>query len=76
LVGTKWSQVQILSARHRKCALNREFAVDQYLPVDTDRRTGLDTPRLDMASDQDASEADLIDQAINVPIPDDLPPWV
>jgi hypothetical protein len=39
-------------------------------------RTGLDTPRLDMVSDQDASEADLIDQAITVPIPDDLPPWV
>jgi hypothetical protein len=50
-------------------------AIDQHLSVDADHQSGLDTIHLDAISDRDANEADLIDQATTVPIPEDIPSW-
>jgi hypothetical protein len=49
-------------------------ALDQRLPVDPEHQTGVDTTHLGTTSEQDANEADLIDQATTVPTPDDPPP--
>ncbi|OHV03462.1 hypothetical protein [Mycobacterium talmoniae] len=47
-------------------------AVEQRRTVDLDDDTGLDTDYLTGAGrDRDANEADLVDQAVVVPIPDD-----
>src|ERR1700722_1872508 len=47
-------------------------AMEQRLIVDGGYETGLDTTYLDTISDQDANEADLIDQATVVPAPEDF----
>jgi hypothetical protein len=46
--------------------------MEQHLIIDGDDETGLDTTYLDTISDQDANEADLIDQATVVPVPEDF----
>ncbi|WP_165759325.1 hypothetical protein [Mycobacterium decipiens] len=47
-------------------------AADQQRAVDFDDEAGLDTTYLsDGAADRDANEADLVDQAIVVPVADD-----
>lgn len=46
-------------------------AVEQRLVIDADDETGLDATQLDALSDRDANEADVIDQAIVVPVPED-----
>jgi hypothetical protein len=48
-------------------------ALEQHLIVDYGDETGLDTTYFDTISDRDANEADLIDQATVVPVPEDLP---
>ncbi len=50
-------------------------AIDQHHSADANDQSGLDTIHLDAISDRDADEADLIDQATTVPIPEDIPPW-
>jgi hypothetical protein len=46
--------------------------VEQLIPVDdSDEDTGLDVARVRISPDRDASEADLIDQAIAVPLRED-----
>jgi hypothetical protein len=46
--------------------------MEQHLYIDSGDETGLDTTYLDTISDQDANEADLIDQATVVPVPEDF----
>ena len=46
--------------------------MEQHLIVDDCDETGLDPTYLDTISDQDANEADLIDQATVVPVPEDF----
>lgn len=46
-------------------------AVEQHLIADYDDETGLDAAEMENAHDRDASEADLLDQATVVAIPDD-----
>jgi hypothetical protein len=46
-------------------------AMEQRLVIDPDHETGLDTTQVDALGDRDANEADLIDQAIVVAVPDD-----
>ena len=46
-------------------------AVEQHLIADYDDETGLDAAEMEKAQDRDASEADLLDQATVVAIPDD-----
>ena len=46
-------------------------AMEQRLAVDTEEDTGLDTNYVDSLTDRDANEADVIDQAIVVPRPED-----
>jgi hypothetical protein len=46
--------------------------MEQHLIIDDGDETGLDTTYFDAISDQDANEADLIDQATIVPIPEEL----
>ncbi len=46
-------------------------AMEQRLVVDTEEDTGLDTNHVDAVSDRDANAADVIDQAIVVPVPED-----
>ncbi len=46
--------------------------VEQLIPVeDSDEDRWAEAPRVTSAKDWEASEADLIDQAIVVPLPDD-----
>lgn len=45
--------------------------LEQRLIIDAEDETGLDTTQVDALSDQDANEADVIDQAIVVPVPED-----
>jgi hypothetical protein len=45
-------------------------AVEQQLPADLPDETDLDTSYL-ATTDREANEADVIDQAIEVPVPDD-----
>ena len=47
-------------------------ALEQRPIIDGGDETGLDTTYLDTISDQDANEADLIDQATVVPAPEDF----
>ena len=46
-------------------------AMEQRLAVDTEADTGLDTNYVDALTDRDANAADVIDQAILVPLPED-----
>lgn len=47
-------------------------AVEQLIPIDvSDEDAALDAARVTISREADASEADLIDQAITVPLPDD-----
>jgi hypothetical protein len=46
-------------------------AMEQRLVVDAQDETGLDASHVDALSDRDANAADVIDQAIIVPVPDD-----
>jgi hypothetical protein len=46
-------------------------AMEQRLVVDAEDDTGLDTNHVEALSDRDANAADVIDQAIVVPIPED-----
>lgn len=46
-------------------------AMEQRLVIDADDETGLDATQFDALSDRDANEADVIDQAIVVPVPED-----
>ena len=46
-------------------------AMEQRLVIDADYETGLDTTQVDTLGDRDANEADVIDQAIVVPVPED-----
>ena len=46
-------------------------AMEQRLVVDPDDDTGLDTNYVGALADQDANAADVIDQAIVVPLPED-----
>lgn len=46
-------------------------AMKQRLVTDADYETGLDTTQVDTLGDRDANEADVIDQAIVVPVPED-----
>lgn len=46
-------------------------AMDQRLAVDTEEDAGLDTNYVDALTDRDANAADVIDQAIVVPLPED-----
>ena|SRR5947209_20245893 len=48
-------------------------AVEQRQPVDSDDEVGLDTTYLTAATDRDANEADVVEQAFIVPVDDD---WV
>ena len=49
-----------------------EDVVEQLIPVDTDdEEGGLEDVRVSLSRDWDASEADLIDQSIAVPLADD-----
>jgi hypothetical protein len=45
--------------------------VEQRLVVDAEDETGLDTKHVDALTDRDANAADVIDQAIVVPVPED-----
>jgi hypothetical protein len=45
--------------------------VEQRLVVDAEDETGLDTKHVDALADRDANAADVIDQAIVVPVPED-----
>lgn len=44
---------------------------EQRIPADASDNDGLDTAVLENADNTDANPADLIDQAISVPLPDD-----
>ncbi|MGB3522860.1 MAG: hypothetical protein WBA50_15405 [Mycobacterium sp.] len=44
---------------------------EQRIPADASDDDGLDPALLENAEDTDANPADLIDQAISVPLPDD-----
>ncbi|WP_409434881.1 hypothetical protein [Mycobacterium sp. SMC-14] len=44
---------------------------EQRIPADASDDDGLDPALLENADDTDANPADLIDQAISVPLPDD-----
>jgi hypothetical protein len=46
-------------------------ALDQHRAVDSEDETGLDTSYVADAADREANPADLIDQAIVVPVPRD-----
>jgi hypothetical protein len=46
-------------------------AIEQRLVVDTEEDAGLDTNHVDALSDRDANAADVIDQAIVVPVPEE-----
>jgi hypothetical protein len=46
-------------------------AMDQQCLVDADDQTGLDAATVAGITDRDANPADLIDQAIVVPVPED-----
>ncbi len=46
-------------------------AMEQRLVIDADDETGLDATQVDALSDRDANEADVIDQAIVVAVPED-----
>lgn len=46
-------------------------AMEQHLVIDADDEAGLDTTQVDALGDRDANEADVIDQAIVVPVPAD-----
>ena len=46
-------------------------AMEQRLVIDAEDETGLDTTQVDALCDRDADEADVIDQAIVVPVPED-----
>ena len=46
-------------------------AIEQRLAVDTEEDTGLDTNYVGSLTDRDANAADVIDQAIVVPLPED-----
>ncbi|HEY9303478.1 MAG TPA: hypothetical protein VIO95_04215 [Mycobacterium sp.] len=46
-------------------------AMEQRLVVDAEEHTGLDANHVDALSDRDADVADVIDQAIVVPLPED-----
>lgn len=46
-------------------------AMEQHIVVDPDDQTGLDAAYVAAAADRDANPADLIDQAIAVPVPAD-----
>jgi hypothetical protein len=46
-------------------------AMEQRLEVDAEDDTGLDTNHVDALSARDANAADVIDQAIIVPVPED-----
>jgi hypothetical protein len=46
-------------------------AVEQHLVADFGDETGLDAAQMQDSRDQDANEADLVDQATVVPIPED-----
>jgi hypothetical protein len=46
-------------------------AIEQRLVIDADDETGLDTAHVDALGDRDANEADVIDQAIIVAVPED-----
>ncbi|BCO37249.1 hypothetical protein BMW24_016930 [Mycobacterium heckeshornense] len=46
-------------------------AIDQHHPVDGGDEVELDTDYVSGISDRDANEADVIDQATVVPLPDD-----
>lgn len=46
-------------------------AMEQRLVVAADEETGLDASQLVALSDRDANDADVIDQAIVVPVPED-----
>ena len=46
-------------------------AMEQRLIVDAEDDTGLDPNHVDALSDRDANPADVIDQAIVVPVPED-----
>ncbi len=46
-------------------------AMEQRLVVDAEDDTGLDPNHVDALSEQDANPADVIDQAIVVPVPED-----
>ncbi|OBK41116.1 hypothetical protein A5658_19500 [Mycobacterium sp. 1245111.1] len=45
-------------------------AMEQRIAVDTEEDTGLDTNYVEALSDRDADPADVIDQAIVVPLPE------
>jgi hypothetical protein len=47
-------------------------AMEQRRAIDSDDETGLDTSYVADVADRDANPADLIDQAIVVPVPDDV----
>ncbi|UQX10728.1 hypothetical protein [Candidatus Mycobacterium methanotrophicum] len=46
-------------------------AMEQRLVIDAGDEAGLDTTHVDALCDRDANEADVIDQAIVVPVPED-----
>lgn len=46
-------------------------AMEQRLVIDAEDEAGLDTTQVDGLCDRDANEADVIDQAIVVPVPED-----
>ena len=46
--------------------------IEQHLVINDGYETWLDTTYFDMSSDHDADEADLIDQATVVPVPEDF----
>jgi hypothetical protein len=46
-------------------------AVEQHRVADLGDQTGLDAAQMQDARDRDANEADLVDQATVVPIPED-----
>ncbi|OBI86248.1 hypothetical protein [Mycobacterium sp. 1245805.9] len=46
-------------------------AAEQRLALDPEEEAGLDTAYLDAASDREANEADVIEQAFVVPVDDD-----
>jgi hypothetical protein len=45
--------------------------MEQHRVIDADDEAGLDTTHVDALGDRDANEADVIDQAIVVPVPED-----
>lgn len=46
-------------------------AMEQRLVIDDDEEIGLDTTQVEALGDRDANEADVIDQGIVVPVPED-----